>query len=732
MLWTAPFLALGLLLLQWGLGRMVLRWPLGDDSWLERHLLQGAVGFAFTTVLLFCCALTGWYRPGLLVPLFWLLLVLVLWREGRSLGTWCAGGLLRLSDEHWTPLERAAMPALLLFLGLCAFYALAPTTTWDPLDYHYELPRRWLANGHFFQQPGIVYHQFPSSTELHFGWLMALHSDLAANQYTILTILTFLLAAAAIGIRYCSRQAAVVGLLGVAALPLVYTEQAQGGVIDCALGTFMLLALWLVLRWRDSRELRYFLMLGLCAGMAVGIKHSGWMIAFFLFGFLVLDALQRREALGRGLERAIGLGLMVFSFGLPWYLKSYTEMGNPVWPFADHLFNGTPKHFADILYWSNPNFTREPWDLVTWWWDVTTRVDLTQYRFRLITPFFLGLLPAAWYVLRDPGPHRPLLAFCAFQIGALLFQAPGEPRYMMPAWALLGMLLLYGAELGGWTRLRFGSLALGLMALGPMAWTLAHLQMESRDRLPFIMGQDTRWESFARRVETAQAIAYIEAHLQPGERVLHGDPRVYLYRDPTVVDIVYPMDHPGVPSFSREPRRILKQWHERKVRFVTLSAGAHYMGLTRATLLEAQKAYPAGPSGHLGIRSAFDGQPPMLFRQESEGTWELVGPLPESPLGPLSPRVMELGGFTTAELVAVSNPRVTTPPADQPNYFLTVKPLQQRWSDIDVRIILTWQSLIRDGALVKVLDNPACPVWEVRYPESWGPPGTNLREHRPG
>lgn len=738
MLLLAPLTALGLVLIQWGLGRLV-PLPLRDDTWLERNLTHGAIGFALTTLLLLTLAYTGFFSPALLAGLYWALLLAVIIREWRAIVAWIPGGLLRISDEVWTPMERACLPVLALFIALCAFYALAPSTTWDPLDYHYELPRRWLLNGHFFDQPGIIYHQFPSSTELHFGWLMAVESDLAANQYTIILIATFFLAAIALGVRYCSRQAAVAGILAVAGLPLVFTEQAQGGVIDCALGTYMLLALGRAFRWRVSRDNLDFLLMAFCGGMAVSIKHSGWMLGFFLFGLLVVDSIARKEKLGRGIERAVALGVCMFAMVFPWYYKSFIEMGNPVWPFADSLFNGTPKHYADILYWSNPNFTRDPWDLITWWFEVTFSVPLTQYRFRLLTPIYLGLLPMLLVFRRHPGPHLQLLAFCAFQIGVLLYQAPGEPRYMLPAWALLGILLVYAVEKAGWFRLKYGGLVVAAMLLLPMGLSLAMLQVESRDKLPFIKGEDDRWESYARRVETYPAIAYVEAHLQPGERVLHGDPRVYCYKDTSMVDIIYPLDHPGVPSWTKSELRILQQWHHRKVRFVTLSAGAHYMGLTRATLLRAQERYSewkVDPDQQLYVQSLGKTDPVSVMdrgidNQLGWNPYDVIGAMPESPLGPLTARTLELGAFTTRE---VRSYQLADPMSDSgtpelfPTYTVDVPALQQRWNDIDIQIILTLEKLIDRGYLTKVLDNPACPVWEVTYPADWGPPGTDLED----
>lgn len=731
MLWTAPLPALLLVLLQWGLGRWLLRrWPLADETWLERSLLQLAAGFLATTLLLFALASVGLYQPVLIQGLFWLLLVLVGWQEGRMLAAWVPGAILRLSDEVWTPVERAALPALLLSLALFGFYALAPTTTWDPLDYHYELPRLWLAHGGFDHINTLIYANFPSSVELHFGWLMALHSDLAANQYTVWTFLWLLLSAAACGVRWCSRPAAVLGLLAVTGLPMVYTEQVQGGIIDCALGALMLTALWAGVRWWETRQERYFWAAAVLTGGAISIKHSGWMIGFYLGGLWLLDGMLRKRT-AAGVQRTLLYWTVAFALGLPWYLKSFIYTGNPVWPFADHLFNGTPKHYADILYWSNPNFTRDPADLLTWWWEVTTRVDLTQYRFRLLTPVYLGLLPLVAGLFLRPGRHLLLLGFCAFQIGALLYQAPGEPRYMLPAWTLLGILLAAGGAELGWLRNRVGSVLLPLAFLGPLAFTLALLQIESRDRLPFIMGREARAASYARRIETMPAIEFVEERLQPGELVLHGDPRVFMFRDPASYRIIYPLDYPALPSWERTPVRLLREWHMRKVRFVTLSAGAHYMGLTRATLLTGQKGLAMQAGGELGLRSSFatPTEPPEMFIRQ-HGTWVPAGPLPDSPLGPLHPRTLELGAFTTREITQLQNPRVHEPPAGEPNYVVDLRGLQARWTDIDVRIVLAFNDLISRGALVKVLDHAPCPVFEVVYPESWGPPGTSLREGR--
>ncbi|MEO7994987.1 MAG: hypothetical protein ABI743_11365, partial [bacterium] len=443
MLLLALATAIGLVLIQWGVGRRVLgRLPLADDTWLERALLEIAAGTITTGLVLFGLAAVQLYNPEVLRVLYGVGLLAVLITDGRELLAQCGAGLLALSDQEWSPIERAVLPVIVLFLGLVCFYAGAPTTTWDPLDYHYELPRLWLLHGGFYKIDTLVYAHFPATTELHFGWLMATANDIAANQYTILMLLGMLLAAVTLGVRYCSRQAAVVGLAALVGLPLIFTEQAQGGVIDCALTTFMLLALGRILRWADTRDSRQAWLAALLAGGAVATKHSGWLMGFFVVGVVLAVALRERRW-QQGIRQGAMLGCAIFVVGLPWYAKSALFTGNPVWPFADHLFNQTPKGYADILYWSNPNFTRSLTNLITWWWEVTTHTSLTQYRFRLLTPVYLGLMPLLFGLFNKPGAHRTLLLFALLQCGLLLFQAPGEPRYMLTAWALLGMLMAY-------------------------------------------------------------------------------------------------------------------------------------------------------------------------------------------------------------------------------------------------------------------------------------------------
>ena len=106
------------------------------------------------------------------------------WRKQVYKGAWW--------DEIFSDFNDLNIRSLIIllsslsFLAYCIFFyiTLAPTTTWDPLVYHYVMPSEWLAHGGFVNLPELMYSNFPASVEL--IWLagMVLYDDILANHFT--------------------------------------------------------------------------------------------------------------------------------------------------------------------------------------------------------------------------------------------------------------------------------------------------------------------------------------------------------------------------------------------------------------------------------------------------------------------------------------------------------------------------------------------------------------------
>ncbi len=99
--------------------------------------------------------------------------------------------------------------------------------------------------------------------------------------------------------------------------------------IDETVAFFSLLSIALMLHDR-------FLLSSISAGLAMLSKING---AFVLIPLVVILLIAKKKSIRRKAGSIAKLGLVAFIINLPWYIRNYLEVGNPVWPFMNFIFN---------------------------------------------------------------------------------------------------------------------------------------------------------------------------------------------------------------------------------------------------------------------------------------------------------------------------------------------------------------------------------------------------------
>ncbi len=294
----------------------------------ERIALEGAVGLGAISLAALMLGLVGLFRGLVFWPLL-LLIALVLQRDLRGwLGAWVALiGRVRL-ESGW--LRFLAVMCLLL-LASALLRALAPPYAWDAYTYHLVAPARYLAAGRIVAAPDNFFLGFPELTELLYGVGMSLF-----GRDTVPALIHFgfgllgLLAVAGLVRRHADRAAgwlAALLLLSSASIWLLLGYP----YVDLAALAYGAVALVAVTLWRSTDRDSALVLMGVIAGLALGVKYTSVGLGIAL----AVSLLWRSPR--QVLRSSVIFGLAALTTFAPWLLKGALLYGNPVYPF---LFGG--------------------------------------------------------------------------------------------------------------------------------------------------------------------------------------------------------------------------------------------------------------------------------------------------------------------------------------------------------------------------------------------------------
>lgn len=331
----------------------------------------------------------------------------------------------------------SALDAAVLVFSLFAIAAAfagtsAPETANDSLCYHLNLPKIYLAENRIANIPFDTNSGFPLLMEMLYTLGLGLGSVSLAKFFHFAT---GILTAALIAVRVHKISGDIRSGLAAGALFLtapVILNQLSSTYVDVALACFTFFALDMFLEWFDKKEGRYLVLAGVFCGLALGVKFLALISILILFLFILVESLRNdRPAAVRNLA---WFSLAVFSCGAFWYIRSWVQMGNPVYPYFASIFGAgdTSIHYDDI------GVAKNPLSFLTAFWTLTMKPQIFEGFGVQIGPAFLAFLPLSFGLLKNRklqilGIYSILFFIGWFLLGqSLRFLAP-----VLPALAVL-------------------------------------------------------------------------------------------------------------------------------------------------------------------------------------------------------------------------------------------------------------------------------------------------------
>ena len=412
---------------------------------VEHLVLSTASGFLAISFGALLLAGLGLYRPSALT-----LLVAAACFAGAAARRNLLGGASaqRCNAQGAT----AAAPWLALTVTALAFggvAALAPEKEWDALWYHLNLPRLWLEAGRPIDLVEEYVSLYPSTWELVFGAGLVLGGAVGAKLLHFVC-LPLLAGTAWVGARrYVGTASAAAAVAFVVTTPTMLWDSGTA-YIDVALALHAAIGCYALARYADQGELAWGALAALHFGGAAATKHLGVIVTIVALTIYVLVMLRSGVRPGPAIRRALLIGVAAALVPLPWYVRSYTASGNPVFPDLFSVFGAQPPERWDAVtegglaaFKARFGYGRSFTDLIRLPWDVTVH----GARFGgSLGPLFLVLIPAALFVRR----RRAVVALAAGVIAYAAFWASPissyQMRFLMPAVAPLALLAAAGLD----------------------------------------------------------------------------------------------------------------------------------------------------------------------------------------------------------------------------------------------------------------------------------------------
>ncbi len=429
------FGALFTLATAWSLGMLLLRKLAPSfDAW-ERRLLAFVVGSAALSEIIFALSAARLVYPGVLLVV-----------GIAAIGYAVYSGALRSSGKAFAPLSPlwrwVFLAAFLAFTWYGFFNALAPEHSSDGMSYHLSDVLTYQRAHGFPRITTDIYANLSQGIELLylFAFDFGRHSAAALVHYGFLIALAFLVLSYG---RRIGRPA-----VGVAAAIFVYTcpvvlRDATTAYIDLALATVLFGLFYLLQVWDESRDARLLVPIGILAGFGYAVKYTAFLAVPYAVGFVAWKMWRARKPLLRPVLVVALLAALMF---LPWMLKNWIEVVNPLSPLANHIFPNPYVHISFEDFWRRYLSAYE----IHSRWQIPLEVTVKGAQLDgFLGPLFL-LTPLALLALRFREGRQLLLASLVF--GATYFTNIGT-RFLIPVVPFVSLALVLAVANLPWVLL---------------------------------------------------------------------------------------------------------------------------------------------------------------------------------------------------------------------------------------------------------------------------------------
>ncbi len=413
------------------------------------------------------------------------------------------------------------------FAVLYRVNAAAPEISPDGSYYHLGLVRRYLNHGGFYAITTDLFASFPQGAEMLFlvAYSMGKHSAAALSH------LAFLFALPAAMIAYSRRFG--FGVAGIVAALLVFVAPVVGidgssAYVDVALAFSGFACFYLVELWDGGpTSWRVLPWAGLMAGFCFAIKYTGAAALCFAVIYVAWRGRSLRFGLAKPLAALAAPALFVM---IPWLVKNWVTVANPVSPFFNRWF---PNPYVHVSFENELRDAMRHLNGASIGWRTPAELTIGGGLLQgTLGPAFL-LAPIALGAARTPNGRRILAAAALF---ALPWFTNIGTRFLIPALPFVALAM--GIAIARYPRMAAALALANAVACWPWVldrycspanWRLTRFPVAAALR---ITPEEAFLETYAPEIRYARLL---QSATPPGSVIYTAQPVMTSYTDRTVL-----------------------------------------------------------------------------------------------------------------------------------------------------------------------------------------------------
>lgn len=397
--------------------------------------------FAFALLLgiysyiIFTLGITGLLYKNVIILftlVFWV--VVLVWKKRRLILLFTS----KVTVQPNGPRYRPTLFVLIFFLFILQIIvnligALGPELAFDALWYHLTLPKLYLENHKIFFIPGglLYYSAMPQLGEMLYTAVLAFDTEILAKIIHLSFGLLTCLAIYKLERKFLSPLVSMIGVI-IFYSNLVVAWESTTAYIDLIRTFFEVMALWAFIDWWQNGKRKWIALSAAMVGLSITTKllAVGSLLIFsVIIIFFELKKLLSRPKIQNTLYLILNTFARIFAYlfialavPLPWFIFSYLNTGNPVYPFFTPLYTVTPEpltifgFFKEILYL----FTSSPDPLSPLYFIFLPIIIFSFSKFKLeikIIALYSILSLIVWYFTPRTGGGRFIIPYLpAFSI----------------------------------------------------------------------------------------------------------------------------------------------------------------------------------------------------------------------------------------------------------------------------------------------------------------------------